>query len=38
LDEVLVAHSRYELTMPAAEREGIFADLGLRMSGGADAR
>jgi hypothetical protein len=32
LDEVLVAHSRYELTMPAADREAIFADLGVRLS------
>ena len=32
LDEVLVAHGRYELTMPAADREAIFADLGVRLS------
>ena len=37
LDEVLVAHSRYELTMPAADREAIFADLGLRLSQGGDS-
>lgn len=28
LDEVLVAHSRYELTMPAADREAIYSNLG----------
>jgi len=27
LDEVLVAHGRYELTMPAADREAIYAGL-----------
>ncbi|MBI5241480.1 MAG: zf-HC2 domain-containing protein [Elusimicrobia bacterium] len=32
LDEALAAHSRYELTMPAADREAVFADLGLRLS------
>jgi anti-sigma factor RsiW len=37
LDEVLEAHSRYELTMPAADREAIFTDLSLRLSRG-DAR
>jgi anti-sigma factor RsiW len=32
LDEALAAHSRYELTMPAAGREAVYADLGLRLS------
>jgi anti-sigma factor RsiW len=32
LDEVLEAHSRYQLTMPAADRESIFTGLGLRLS------
>ena len=32
LDEALAAHSRYELTMPAPDREAVFADLGLRLS------
>ena len=34
VDEVLDAHSRYELTMPAANRDAIFTDLGLRLSQG----
>ena len=34
LDEVLAAHSRYELTMPAADRDAIFTGLGLRLSQG----
>ena len=35
LDEVLVAHSRYELTMPAADREAIYSDLsGQLVQGG----
>ena len=34
LDEVLAAHSRYRLTMPAADRDGIFADLGPRLAEG----
>ena len=34
LDEVLEAHSRYELTMPAADRDAIFTGLGLRLSQG----
>jgi len=38
LDEVLAAHSRYELTMPAADREAIFVDLGLRLAGGGGPR
>jgi len=33
LDEVLAAHSRYELTMPGANREAIYADLGRRLAG-----
>jgi len=32
LDEVLEAHSRYQLTMPAADRDSIFTGLGLRLS------
>jgi len=36
LDEVLTAHRRYELTMPAADREAIYADLGLGEGKGGD--
>ncbi|MCX5794092.1 MAG: zf-HC2 domain-containing protein [Elusimicrobia bacterium] len=32
LDEVLEAHSRYELTMPAADRDALFTGLSLRLS------
>jgi hypothetical protein len=34
LDEVLEAHSRYELTMPAANRDAIFTNMGLCLSQG----
>jgi anti-sigma factor RsiW len=38
LDEVLEAHSRYQLTMPVADREAIFTDLGLQLSQGGGSR
>ena len=31
LDEILIAHSRYELTMPAADREAIYSDMSGRL-------
>ncbi|MDD5629422.1 MAG: anti-sigma factor [Elusimicrobia bacterium] len=32
LDEVLEAHSSYEMTMPAADRESLITNLSLRLS------